>query len=737
MDKSLKKILKKSDNIAEQQVLLKPSAIMDNLRNNKNCLVIMNDGAYKTSLLTNLVHKYVSSDKKIWIAFSPVTFSPFKLYGIRAGLGSESLSVKSRFEYVESNSAVTLWSVDFLRDSIDAICSSDIKTLPDVLLLENLDMLGDEYAGPCLEQVILGLPLAIPVVAFIPPVANHREILDWLMKTRDGSWGELKTVSDDRQVMAYFTPEHDLIPLLQKKKIATKVKNSLKENRPVKYPASRSFVKPLVDKLKQESLIPALIIMPSEELCDQAVQNCPKTRESVSEILSNPKITAMFNRYPVLKDRDKVVAALYSQVGALHSDNHPAWSEMIELLLSLNLIDVVFSTMYDAQAISTRVKSVVFTTSKVIVPGQTQPRDVSSIEFKRICQLADPAESKDIEGCLVFVNGEHIDVALLKDMLVIHSLSAVKSGFKCDIQAILALAGSTTRGGQNSVMMSLRAGQKKFRDTAPLVEKQCQLEELIPQARCGSSRNALKFIQKTEQFKFGIDQCNIKIDTTRKTNELSAVKKQIAMLKSALSIFPCNECTHKRDCQELNYKKIRVIFNQYNEMIHEMKQSASALEVDFADKTELLENIGLLDSGLKLTSKGKIALQSGCSAPFYLAELIWHKKDFPWAAELTMPVLAGFIEINQRVTPFSVDEFADEPLQSAYQWVDQCIDPTRKELYLNGVVIPGPSFAQSALVRALENGIRIEKASESTGMAIGAIIGLLQETRSLAVRFGF
>ncbi|MBF0203502.1 MAG: hypothetical protein HQK67_04115 [Desulfamplus sp.] len=863
MDKNLEKLLNKSDNISEQQALLQPSDIMDKLQNNKNCMVIMNDGPYKINVITNLLHQYISAVKSVWLVTSPITLSPFKLYGIKSGLGSELLSVRCHFEYTETNSPVTLWSVDLLRDNIDAICSHDIKkspeivssnlapdivspnlvpdilssdlvqdivspnlapgivspdlvqdivspnlapgiVAPDILVIENLDMLGDEYVGSCMEQVILGLPLDIAIIAFISPASNNKEILDWLIKTRNGSWGELESVNNRGQELAYLPPDYDLIPLLQKKKIATKVKNSLKENRPIKFLANSSFLKHLMAELKNEELTPTLIIMPSQELCNQAAQNCPKSRANVSEILSNPQIRYMFDRYPVLKDSENVVAALYKQAGAFHSGDHPAWSELIEKLLSLNLIEAVFSTMYDAQSLITRVESVIFTTSEIVVPGQIQAksasitgsassiagsdssivRPVSSIEFHRICQLTESMDNTDMKGCVVLAHGEDIDMTLLKDMHLRNSSGAVKSKFKCNIQSVLALAGSTNRGLQNSVMMSLWANQKEWKDTDPLIEKQSQLEEFIPEAKCGAPNIALTLIQKTQQFRFEIDQCNIKIEAIKKSrefssskNELSALKKQVSMLQFTIANLPCNDCVHKAECQELRYKKIREISSQYNDMIYQMRQSSSILGVDLADETAFLINMGLLDSDstnmspldsdsmnmspldsdstnmspldsdstnisplefdFKLTPKGKIALQSGCSNPFYITELIWHKKDFPWSEELTIPVLAGFIELGQEETPLLVNDFVNEALPHAYQWIEECIAPIKKQLCLNGVAVPEPSFAQSALVHAVENGIGLEVASETTGISIGTITRLVQKARYIGFVFGF
>ena len=60
MAKTLEKLLKRSDNIANQQVLLQASDIMDELQNNKNCLIIMDNGAYKINVLTNLLREYIS-----------------------------------------------------------------------------------------------------------------------------------------------------------------------------------------------------------------------------------------------------------------------------------------------------------------------------------------------------------------------------------------------------------------------------------------------------------------------------------------------------------------------------------------------------------------------------------------------------------------------------------------------------------------------------------------------------
>ncbi|SLM33053.1 hypothetical protein MTBBW1_850041 [Desulfamplus magnetovallimortis] len=762
MDKALEKLLKKSDNIAHEKALPQASGIMDELHKRKNCLITMNDGAYKMGLLTNILDRYIKEERTIWLAFSPLTFSQFRIHGIMAGLRSGSMSVRTGFTDIDGNSPATLWSMDILRNSIHDVCSKkmerihpigetetpspdreempgsysiEINKLPDLLVIDNLDMLDEQSMGTCLEQILIGLPSEIPIVAFISPLPNYGEILDWLKTVREGTWGELVSDADSNTVMAYLTPEYDLVPLLQKKKIASRVKRTLKENRPIKYPASKAFIKPLMETLKQDNLTPAIIIMPSAELCDQAVQSCPKTRDNVNQMLSNPQITAMFDRYPELKDRSKVVSALYRQVGAFHWGNHPAWSEMVEMLLSLNLIDAVFSTMYDARAMGTRVKSVIFTTSLMMAPGETQGEQVSGIDFKKICQLADSMNKEDDQGCIILANGKDMDLLHLKDIHLLPSLGAIKSSFKCNTQSILGLAGITARGIKESLMMSLWVKQNPFKDVAPLIEKHAELAELVPQAMCGGPRNALKFIQRTEQLKFELDQCDLKIESVKKSSELHAAKKQHSNIRLALESFPCNGCAHKGDCQEQRYKKIREILNQYNDTLHQMKGSSSILEFHMTDNIQFLQDIEFLDYNLELTQKGKIALQTGCSNPFYITELILRQENFPWPSEFTIPVMAGFIELTKGEVPILVDEFADEELHKAYQWMDSCMEPVKKSLFSHGVIPSEPSFAQSAVVRALENGIRVEAAAESAKISVGTIIRLTEKTRTMVSRF--
>ena len=708
---------------------------MTQVEKGENCLALVDEGPYQMSVMVDLLRECISAGKRIWVVVSSLTFSPFKLFWISSGLGNAPLSVRCRFENVESDGVTTLWSVDLLRNNLDAACAQDLPTLPDILVVENMEMLGEPDSGPALEQVLIGLPLSIPVVAFMAPMANREEILAWFSKVRDRRCGEVGEKLDENSLVpAFLTPDYDLVPLLQKKKIATKVKRVLKENPPIKDTASKSFIQPLVELLKQENLTPTLIVMPSEAACERAVQNYPKNRGDIREIFSSPRISAMFDRYPVLKDRKRVAAALSRQVGAIHSKNHPVWSEMIEVLLALKQMDAVFTTLYDAQAISARVKSVVLTTSQLSLPGQDHGRPLLHGEFRRICQLTASMDDAETAGCLILVHGVHMDMLHIKDQHV-KSLSAVRSQFKCDVRATLALAG-TNRGELKDLLdMTLWAAQMKPGDISRLDDLIIALGELIPEARCGSARTALALILRHQQIMIELDQTNMKLSQLSNPTELNVARETMEMLKSAIPHFPCHACVHQETCQQLRYKKIREIANAYHDMRHQMKHSASILDVDLAEETGLLTTMGLLDASLKLTSKGKIALQSGCRFPFYVAECLSSRNGSPWGEDLLTAVLAGFVESDPGEMPLLLDDFVDDPLRLVYHWMDNCIEPVKKQLIQNGVVAPGPALAQSAVVRALEKEVPMESVAARSGVSVGVLMRLVQKTNCMAFQF--
>ena len=434
MDKSLEKLLLKSKGVSKPGEFPQPAEIIEDVQGGSNCLVKMNDGPYKMSMIIDLLGDCISEGRRIWMVASPRTLSPFRVFWIRSGLGNTPLSVRCRFENVDPGGLTTLWSVDLLRNNLDAVCTQPVENLPDILVVENMEMLGEPDSGPALEQILIRLPLSISLVAFMPPVANRGKIVAWLSKVRDRPWVEVgKKLDESRQVPAFLTPDYDLVPLLQKKKIATKVKRALRENKPIKFSASKSFIQPLVDLLKQEKLTPTLIVMPSEEACDRAVQNCPKGRGNAREIFLSPQITAMFDRHPVLKDLKKVASALSRQVGTIHSGNHSAWSEMIEVLLSLKQMTAVFTTLYDAQGISARVKSVVLTTSRLSLPGQAHGRPVSNREFRQICQLTESMDDAETAGCLILAHCADMDmIHIKKSMGIRRTLSAIEAAARSD-----------------------------------------------------------------------------------------------------------------------------------------------------------------------------------------------------------------------------------------------------------------------------------------------------------------
>ena len=163
----------------------------------------------------------------------------------------------------------------------------------------------------------------------------------------------------------------------------------------------------------------------------------------------------------------------------------------------------------------------------------------------------------------------------------------------------------------------------------------------------------------------------------------------------------------------------------------------SALFVDFTEENRLLVQMGLLDSALRLTVKGNIALQSGCEYPFYIAEYLAlvQQGSLPWDKKISAQILAGFVELAPDEKPLLMDEFMNRELYQTHQQIEECIAPLRKQLHWNGIAPSEPSSAQSALMQAVKSGKSIASIAAQSGRSVEAIIRLIQQTRVLAFQF--
>jgi len=725
MHKNLQKVLKRTFQASKGLDRATISDIIKQARDGANCLITIPDGPQSMSLVVDIAHKFISADECLWYVVPSNALSPFKTYWLEGGIGSEFLSVRCLWRIDDANTNIVIWSAEILRDNLLEILSTEKQSLPKLVILEDFEYLGETNIGLQLEEIVLRLPGSISILAIMPFVRNTQEILSWLEKVRNRPCRLVKIgIPENRNVLAFLTPEWDLIPLLSKKKVANRVKQFLKNKPATSAITSHRFVQPLLSLIRQEKMTPALIFMSSEKECEEAWKNCPDVGGEAGKVITSPQIAAIFERHPILKDRKKVLNVLCKRAGSLHSARDPAWCEMIELFLALNHIDVAFTTIDFAQALITGVNTVVLTTSLVHIINTRQMRPATKREMYQVWKLV-RNQGIDNLGCTIVVNTRDMNVVHLKD-LYDASPDTILSQFRCNYQTVLGLSAIGKMNPNEALNYSFFAAQKQPEDTSRLNELLNELQEKIPECACNSPLAAIAVIDIYRQLKIQLDKTAVAMKKGK-----AKTKEKFATLQLEISQLPCEKCVHQQDCQKMGYRKIKTIVDEYHSLRHKLEKTSSILEIDFKDCNVPLIKLGFIDSDQRLTNKGLIALRTGLDLPQLVTECV-HLGVIPLDdSSLSSAIVAGFVEHFDSDRPQLVEDFIEQPLRDGYAKIDEVIKPLKDQLLRLGLFIPGPFLEQSAVMLAWENGVNQDTILEKARISSGCLTRLVLKGKYL------
>lgn len=696
--------------------------VIEQVRAGANSLLTMPEGPERMSLIVDIAHEFISAGKSLWYIVHSEALSPFRVFWLEGGIGTGFASVRSLWRVDDVSRSIIIWSLDMLRDNLFDIFSRGKESPPDLLVLGNFEYLGEPNIGSQLEEVVLRLPQEIPILAVMPPARNTEEILSWLEKVRKRPCRLIEAgVQEDRSVLAFVTPEWNLIPLLNKKRIATRVKRLLTKSgrRPA---ASSKFVQPLLSLIRKEEMTPSLVFMSSEKDCEKAVRICPDVKGEVGKVITSPQIAALFDRHPILKDRNEVLSVLSKRAGSLHSGHHPAWCEMIEIFLTLNHIDIAFTTISFAQMLMTGVKSVVLTTSQVQTNNRMRP--ATKRELDQVWKLLRRQGTDDV-GCIMVANTDDIDVVHVKDLRDPRP-NFVLSQLKCSCQTVLGLSAIDNMNPIDALNCSFFAAQKQPEDTCRLNEVLDELHEKIQESACNSPRAAIALMDIYHQSKIQLDRAELTIKKGGVKTE-----REVAELQSRISQLPCEKCVHQQDCQKMRYRKIRAIVKEYHNLRLRLKESSSILEVDFKDYSVPITELEFINANQELTNKGLMALRTGLEFPQPVVECM-QKGVIPLDdSALSSAIVAGFVECCDRDRPQLVEDFIEQSLQDAYANIEEVLKPLKDHLLRLGVLVPGPFLAQSAVTLAWEKGKNPNTIQGKAGISMGSLMRLIYKGRYL------
>jgi len=371
-DKSLKKVFEKIGIPEDNHFVPDPfqiqaiKAIMKS-----DCLVTAPTGSGKTWIAEQVAQKIIQKKGKVWYA-TPLKALTNSIHAQFSQLfGKKNVGILTGDIKENPDAAIVIGTTEILRNQLyDAMYTGENLTC-DLIILDEAHFLGDEQRGVVWEEIMIYLPVRIPLLLLSATIGNPFQIAKWLESIRDKRCIVIE--NHDRPVPLFplfMHPSGTLFPLMElfvegtKQKLHKKVfKFTNAKNRPSMGHAGKlpPFGE-ILNILDKYHLLPAIFFLKSRADCDQAIKLCtsnllsknPKKKDAL-----HLKINELVSGNPHLANHKQRSFLEQTATASHHSGHLPAWKVVVETLMAEGLLDAMFATSTVAAGVNFPARSVV------------------------------------------------------------------------------------------------------------------------------------------------------------------------------------------------------------------------------------------------------------------------------------------------------------------------------------------------------------------------------------------
>jgi ATP-dependent RNA helicase HelY len=249
------------------------------------------------------------------------------------------------------------------------------------VVLDEVHYLQDTYRGPVWEEVMIHLPPTVRLVCLSATVSNAEELAEWITTVR----GPTETVIEERRPVELqnlycvgdkSSQELHLLPTLvdgrpnpEAERLddeALHARGGVVRGRP-----RRRFFTPrrleVIDRLAEESMLPAITFIFSRNACDDARDQCLDAGLRLTTVEERARIRQIVDeRTATLADADldvlgfdRFLAGLEAGIAAHHAGMVPPFKEAVEACFVEGLTKAVFATETLALGVNMPARSVV------------------------------------------------------------------------------------------------------------------------------------------------------------------------------------------------------------------------------------------------------------------------------------------------------------------------------------------------------------------------------------------
>jgi len=340
-----------------------------------DCLVTAPTGSGKTWIAEQVAQKVMQNKRKVWYA-TPLKALTNSIHAQFSKLfGKKNVGILTGDIKENPEAAIIIGTTEILRNQLyDAMHTGDNLTC-DLIILDEAHFLGDEQRGVVWEEIMIYLPVRIPLLLLSATIGNPFQIAKWLESIRGKKCDVIEEHNRPVPLFPLFMhPSGTLFPLIEKQGSAKKQmlhKKVFRFDKDKKRPRMAPIGKlppfsDILNILDRYHLLPAIFFLKSRAECDHAIKLCnskllskdPKRKKSLLN-----KINALVSGNPHLENHNQRQSLELTATASHHSGHLPAWKIVVETLMAQGFLDAMFATSTVAAGVNFPARSVVILNS--------------------------------------------------------------------------------------------------------------------------------------------------------------------------------------------------------------------------------------------------------------------------------------------------------------------------------------------------------------------------------------
>ena len=306
-----------------------------------------------------------------------------KFRDLRSWLGTDNVGLLTGDNAINGDATAVVMTTEVLRNMLYS--EPERLATTDVVVMDEVHYLQDNFRGPVWEEVIIHLPSHIQLVALSATVSNAEELAAWISDVHGPCAAVTEKTRPVRLENSYFISEKGsrrshYIDTLNKKRANPQGRRfdpapSRNRNRngasrkgpPQKRPWRTPRRHEVIEELDRRGLLPAITFIFSRAGCEDAVSQLRSHGVSLTDHDTADKIQEIVERRTAhLSDNDRRalgysswLAGLRAGIAAHHAGIVPLFKETVEELFTSGHLKAVFATETLALGINMPARTVV------------------------------------------------------------------------------------------------------------------------------------------------------------------------------------------------------------------------------------------------------------------------------------------------------------------------------------------------------------------------------------------